>query len=306
MAPVVVTGANKGLGLEIIVRLLRTDASKTILLGTRSLSNGKAAISRLQERGLDTTNVRILELDVSKMDSVQAAAETVKKGYGGQLDCVYNNAGVVSTTEYEEAKQLMQVNYYGVKRMMEVFDPLIVRGGHDVIVSSGMGAWATYHSPLPLQNLLTEPSKTTPAQLDDLAERYLESLNTHNPSAPELQKEFPISEGMIGPYAVSKAFLNAYVRNIAPSRLEKQGIILSVACPGFCATDLNSNSGPRKASTGARSIVLASQISSEQAGGFFRDGKPANFIERTATFEEMAEDARTVEQGLREAGEIMD
>lgn len=307
MSAILVTGANKGLGLEVIVRLLRVDPSKTILLGSRSVSNGESAISHLKDRGLDTTNVKVLQLDVSKMESVEAAAQTVKEKYGGKLECVYNNAGMYASPDnLEECKQLMQVNYYGVKRMMEVFDPLIQRGGHDVIVSSGTGAWATNASPAELKETLSNPSKTTAAHIDELAAKYLQSLDPSNPSASELQKQFPETGGMIGPYAVSKAFLNAYLRIMAPVQLEKYGVILSVACPGYCSTTLNGNTGPRKASTGARSIVMASQISAEQAGGFFRDGNPANYVERTSTVEEMTEEAEVLEKQLREAGEIVE
>lgn len=307
MSTILVTGANKGLGLEVVVRLLRTDASKTILLGSRSLSNGESAISQLKERGLDTTNVKVLEIDVSKLESVEAAAKTVKEKYGGKLESVYNNAGVYATPgDLDAAKQVMQVNYYGVQRMMKIFDPLITKTGHNVIVSSGTGAWATEASPPKLKDTLSNPSKTTAAHIDELVERYLESLDTSNPSASELQKEFPETAGLIGPYAVSKAFLNAYLRIMAPVQLEKYGVILAVVCPGYCATTINGNTGPRKASTGARSIVLASQIPAEQAGGFFRDGKPANFVEPTATVEDMTEEAQVLEEQLREAGEIVE
>ncbi|KAG9405311.1 putative short-chain dehydrogenase/reductase [Aphanomyces cochlioides] len=103
MAPqaYLVTGANKDIGYEV-VRILseRLSDQAIILLGTRSLDNGKAAIAKMQQanRSFNYANVYSLEIDVTKSESIQAAAEFVKATYG-TLHALINNAGITAYVE---------------------------------------------------------------------------------------------------------------------------------------------------------------------------------------------------------------
>jgi NAD(P)-dependent dehydrogenase (short-subunit alcohol dehydrogenase family) len=300
-----VTGANKGIGLEIVARLARTQPSDTILLGTRSVQNGKEALEQLDRRGVPVGKVKVFEIDVASNTSVNAAAANVKKDYAGELSTVYNNAGVASyKDDFEAAKTIMDVNYYGVKRMVKAFHPLISPGGHNVVVSSGMGSSATYLAPSALQTVLRKHQEEK--TIDELVERYLRSLDPQNSDAATLRQEFPNAAESYGPYALSKAFLNTYIQSTAPGELERYGVTLVAACPGYCSTELNANSGPRKASTGAWSIVMAAQTSKDQAGEFFRDGQPANYYEAPQSFEAMIEDAKQLEAKLQKDGQMLD
>src|SRR4051812_1457510 len=85
-----VTGANKGIGLETVRQLAQEGI--TVLLGARDSGKGKAAAEKLNGSGLD---VRPLELDVTDEKSIQRAVEWVEREYG-KLDILINNAGVMS------------------------------------------------------------------------------------------------------------------------------------------------------------------------------------------------------------------
>jgi NAD(P)-dependent dehydrogenase (short-subunit alcohol dehydrogenase family) len=75
------TGANRSLGFAILqVTALRLP-SATYLLGARSPKDGAEAVEELKKLGI-TSNIEVLELDVSEDASIFAAIETVQTKYG--------------------------------------------------------------------------------------------------------------------------------------------------------------------------------------------------------------------------------
>src|SRR5690349_8978009 len=80
-----VTGGNKGIGLEVVRQLAAKDF--LVLLTARNPDAGKAAQSNLPG------DVRFLTLDVANDASIHEAAAEFKAGYD-QLDVLINNAGI--------------------------------------------------------------------------------------------------------------------------------------------------------------------------------------------------------------------
>lgn len=80
-----VTGANKGIGLQIAKDLAAHGF--TVLVGSRNLEKGETAAKSV---GAD---VRVLQLDVTNQDSISAAAECIRSE-PGRLDVLVNNAGI--------------------------------------------------------------------------------------------------------------------------------------------------------------------------------------------------------------------
>lgn len=60
---------------------LLTDATKHVLLGSRSVEKGEAAVAELTTRQLPGT-IELLTLDVASEDSISRAAELVEKKHG--------------------------------------------------------------------------------------------------------------------------------------------------------------------------------------------------------------------------------
>ncbi|WP_093832996.1 SDR family NAD(P)-dependent oxidoreductase [Spirosoma endophyticum] len=73
MKTALVTGANKGIGLETTRQLLQEGFY--VYLGSRDLQNGLKAVDDLKSMGL--TNVEVVELDVTEESSVKAAREAI-------------------------------------------------------------------------------------------------------------------------------------------------------------------------------------------------------------------------------------
>lgn len=122
---VLVTGANRGIGAELVHTLIRSGAGK-IYAGSRDLVN-------LPDFGDD--RVSFVKLDITKADDITAAAKKI-----GGIDILINNAGamfsnnIVSATQEELASDI-NVNYFGTIRVMQAFIPAIEKNGGGIIAN---------------------------------------------------------------------------------------------------------------------------------------------------------------------------
>ena len=142
----VVTGGNRGMGLETCRQLGRRGAR--VVLTSRDPEKGEAAAGRLQGEGLD---VRHHRLDVADDDGIARLAEFVRSECG-RLDILINNAGIVRgkdepreramrTFEATPAglREVLATNLIGPFLLCQALIPLMQRRGRVVNVSSGMG-----------------------------------------------------------------------------------------------------------------------------------------------------------------------
>ncbi len=66
----------------------------------------------------------------------------------------------------------------------------------------------------------------------------------------------PGTAGGLAPYRVSKAALNALVKNLAAETMQgKRGVLVDAMCPAHCRTDMGGPEAPRSAEEGADTIV---------------------------------------------------
>ncbi len=128
-----VTGGNRGIGLEV-VRQLR-DLGAEVVLGSRNAAAGAAAAASVGD------GVTSVELDVSDPSSVGAAGEQI-----GPVDILINNAGIYprGDTDPTEVEAAWQINFLGAWRVHQAFvGAMRERGwGRIVNVSTGLAASA--------------------------------------------------------------------------------------------------------------------------------------------------------------------
>lgn len=139
---VLVSGANQGVGFEI-AKKLATEPNYHILMGTRSLSNGQAAISSLPSG----VAVEPLELDVTSDPSIAAAASVVASKHG-RLDVLINNAGIgpnafpAEASTRERFTKILSTNVTGAACLTDAFIPLLQKSSQPriIFVSSAVGS----------------------------------------------------------------------------------------------------------------------------------------------------------------------
>jgi NAD(P)-dependent dehydrogenase (short-subunit alcohol dehydrogenase family) len=139
-----VTGANKGIGLEVVRQLAQNGFF--VYLGCRSLENGLAAIKKLKDDGID--NVEAVQLNVTDQGSVSAARATIGKKTE-VLDVLINNAGISGgfpqsalNATIDQFKTVYETNVFGVVSVTQAFIDLLKRSPEPRIVnvSSAMGS----------------------------------------------------------------------------------------------------------------------------------------------------------------------
>jgi NAD(P)-dependent dehydrogenase (short-subunit alcohol dehydrogenase family) len=140
---VLVTGANRGIGLAI-ARQLAT-LGNSVLLGARDLKAGQEAANSLRRPGLDIEPVHI---DLADASTIEAAVDALDKS-GRQVDALVNNAGVLhekqilELTEAEIAESVA-VHLTGPLRLIRLLAPKMIakQYGRIVNLSSGWGSFA--------------------------------------------------------------------------------------------------------------------------------------------------------------------
>lgn len=229
-----VTGANKGIGLEIVRQLAQSGA--TVLMGARNLQRGQDAAARLTEAGLA---VEAIEIDVDDETTIAAAAGQIAAGYG-RLDILVNNAGIVdaedgppSVAATNAVRKLMETNFIGALAVTQAMLPLLHKSqaGRIVNLSTTLGSLAINGDP------------TSP---------YYEAR-------------------LIG-YNASKAALNMLTVQLA-AELKGTSIVVNSVAPGYVKTDLTGHNGFMTPEEGARLPVRYALLGADAVSGRFIEPK---------------------------------
>ncbi|OMP00429.1 Short-chain dehydrogenase/reductase SDR [Corchorus olitorius] len=288
----VVTGANKGIGLEISRQL----ASKgvMVILTARDEKRGLEAFEKLKESGLSDNNLVFHQLDVSDPASITNLADFVKNKFG-KLDILVNNAGVGGTTvdyealnaakitateadlanvwgkvliqSYEAAEECLKINYFGAKRTAEALIPLLQFSDSPRIVNVSSHTGKLKNIPgEELRGVLRDVD--TEDKLDGLILEFLKDFKENSLES----KGWP---PFLAAYTVSKVAMNVYTRILA-NKYPKFSI--NCVCPGFVKTDMNFNTGTQSVEEGAATPVkLALWPTNAPTGLFFFQGEPISY-----------------------------
>lgn len=143
MKKVLITGGNRGLGLETAKQMGKMGF--TVIISVRAQSQGVEALKELRAHGVDSS---FLVMDVSEEKSVKNAFEAYTKQHK-TLDVLINNAGVlpesevtVSISSIEGWRAAFNTNLLGTVIVTQTFLPLIkmAPAGRIVNVSSILGS----------------------------------------------------------------------------------------------------------------------------------------------------------------------
>lgn len=233
-----ITGANKGLGLETARQLGKLGV--TILVGARDLGKGEEAAEVLRGIGVDA---RAIKLDVENPEDRAAAAKSIEKEFG-RLDILINNAAVMldkrgpnvtGATSEQMLRETFDTNFFALIALTQELLPLLEKSaaGRIVNLSSVLGS-NTLHA--------------TPGS--------------------------PIYDKKTFAYDASKAALNSFTIHLA-HELKGTKIKVNSAHPGWVKTDMGSQEAPMEIVDGAKtSVQLATLPEDGPTGGFFHMGQP--------------------------------
>ncbi|KAL7158664.1 hypothetical protein ABFS83_02G159400 [Erythranthe nasuta] len=283
----VVTGANKGIGLEICRQL--ASEGITVILTARDEQRGLAAVENLKaSSGISDDGVIFHQLAVTDSASIDSFAQFIKSRFG-KLDILVNNAGIggalvdadalrasteaasgaggakinwneIMSQTYELAAECLQTNYYGAKRTTEALLPLLQLSDSPRIVnvSSSMGK---------LKNLPNEWAKGILNDAENLTEERIdEVLNVFLKDFKEGLLEDKNWPRYMAAYIVSKIAMNAYTRVVAK---KYPSVRINCVCPGYVKTDMNYGTGVLSVEEGAESPVKLALIPDDGPSGMF-------------------------------------
>ncbi|KAG9146301.1 hypothetical protein Leryth_008006 [Lithospermum erythrorhizon] len=276
----VVTGANKGIGLETVREL--TKAGATVILTARNEKRGMEATSLMHNEGL--SNVLFHQLDVQDDKSIVSLAEFVKAQFG-RLDILVNNAastGVVvdedclraknidpadwlsdvMITTYDKAKECLETNYFGVKKIIEALLPLLQLSSSPRIVNL-----STIRSQL--RRVPDEQRRKVLGDIDNLTEEAIEDiLQTFMSDVKEDKLEENGWQKMLPAYSISKVSLNAYTRILAK---KYPNMLINCVHPGYVNTDANWHTGTLTLEEGAQGPVMVALLPDDGPTGCYFD-----------------------------------
>ncbi len=228
-----ITGANKGIGLETGRQLGQRGV--VVLLGARDLAKAEQAAKALQADGIDA---RALKLDITDATDRDAATKFIGEHFG-KLDILVNNAGIMiegewanndtSTIKLETLEQTFDTNFFGPVMLTQALLPLL--------------------------------RKASAARIVNLSSLQASLANHSDPKSPIYSLK-PFG------YNSSKTALNAFTVHLA-HELRDTGIKVNSAHPGWVKTDLGTDAAPLSVVEGAKTTVALATLPSDGPTGTY-------------------------------------
>lgn len=229
---ILVTGANKGIGLAIVKAILDQSAENSVILCARDGGRGQEAAAALVAANPELgTRLSTELLDVcGSEESIRETAARVAAG--GPLFAIVNNAGVLSAPPAD----IFETNLYGVKKVCDAFIEQIQPGGRIVNISSGAAPGFLEKCSDSKKELFAGPDVTW-AQIEDQADVFLQLLTGPNGVEACESAGFGKGDATFFAYGCSKCLLNSFTIALARAMRERQ-ITVNSCSPGMIMTDL--------------------------------------------------------------------
>lgn len=234
-----ITGANKGLGLEMSRQLAQHGL--TVLIAARNLQAAEEAVTTLRNEGFQA---EAIALDINSSTQIQAAVQAIGDKFG-KLDVLINNAGVMldgewsisnaSSVSIDIIRKTFDTNFFALVELTQALLPLILKSQSGRIVNmASIEGSLTLHA---------EPNS-------------------------------PIYDAKPFAYNASKAAVNSFTIHLA-HELRNTPVKVNSAHPGWVKTELGGEGAMMDITEGAKTgVQLATLPDDGSSGGFFHLGQP--------------------------------
>ncbi|CAE8700416.1 unnamed protein product [Polarella glacialis] len=248
-----VTGASKGVGLEIVRKLAAVQGLTTIL-GCQEEALGEAAAAQLRAAGCVGDKIVVRRLELQDAASIASVREYVEREFGS-LDILINNAaicfndptlyGTVPHTPFQQQADItLRINFFGTLRVIQEFLPLLRASPSPRVINFGSyaGRLSILRSKAKV-DAFTSPSLSV-SQLEEQMHGFVADVE----AGRHAERGWPNTC-----YGMSKLGLIALTRVLAR---DEPKLAVNSCDPGYCATDQNNHQGNRPAERGAVTAVL--------------------------------------------------
>ncbi len=132
---IIVNGGTRGIGKEIAL-ILAEDKSNRLLVTGRT---GKS-LEKLSDEAKNK-NLFTFRLDLSRFDTQQKSFLKAVSSAMKDVDILINTAGSLAVKDFmdfsnEEAREIMETNFFGPASVIRILRPLMKKGTHIVNISS--------------------------------------------------------------------------------------------------------------------------------------------------------------------------
>jgi len=227
----IVTGANKGIGLETCRALVRSGKFSRVYLTSRNTQRGHLAVNSVQ-----SSIVHYHQLDIGDKNSIKQFRQYITDNYNG-FDVLVQNAAIAD--HGKPGAETLDINFWGTLEMMKQFYPLINSNGRIVNVSSMSSQQTLNNFPQNSTHRRTLHSINRDLELEELehaARQFI--IDEENKKG----KNWPSKNGKDWPksaYGVSKVLVNGITRIYAKrADQDKNGVLVNCCCPGYVRSDM--------------------------------------------------------------------
>jgi NAD(P)-dependent dehydrogenase (short-subunit alcohol dehydrogenase family) len=268
MKTILVTGGNRGIGLEICRQL--DELGHVVILGSRDLEKGIAAARTFSK------NVIVKQLDVTSEDSILNLYEFMKTDFG-KLDILINNAGIGEIQKINKkgilarAKNFMETNISGVRQISKIIVPVMRKTGLLPQINS-----AGNISLADVKKVMETNFYGAWRMIQVFVQLIIKSKNGRIINISSGMGELNSLTGGYPGYSLSKSALNA-LTILFSNELKDKSVKVNAMCPGWVKTDMGGPDAPRHVSQGADTAVWLATEEEIPTGKFFRDREEINW-----------------------------